>query len=417
MGAGSDQFPRVLVISPNVLNPGDGGGVLMGNLFAGWPRDRIADIYSQWWIAEKPEICAHYYRLPSRLSGRVAEWPRRLREYLTGRSESLDGMASFRMTKRLDQWIRQFAPQIVYSHLGPLWLTRLTNQVVRRFHLPLVVHINDDYISDWPVNGHEARRVFPLAQILHALNERQFLASLSLAKARLAVSELMRQEYVRRYGLEFEVFTNGVDPAVWPGGDLPDRNETSRCFTLLYAGSIAANTNLTSLLDVAGVVSALAARNVRIRFVVTRPTDSRVAAALEAAGPVSFVEPVPHEKMPSLLAEADLLLLPFNFDEGSVSFIRYSWPTKMPEFMISGRPILLYGPRHTAFGEYARRANWARVVDERDPSRLAAALEDLMGSPQDRRVLVDRARALVLQEQDLRKTRCRFQDMIRRVAS
>jgi hypothetical protein len=128
---------------------------------------------------------------------------------------------------------------------------------------------------------------------------------------------------------------------------------------------------------------------------------------------VAFVETVPHSRMPERLADSDLLLLPFNFDDGSVRFIRYSWPTKMPEFMISGRPILLYGPADTAFGEYARRESWACVVDRRDPRLLSEALVGLMGDYGRRRDLTVRARELVLKEQNLHKTRRHFQGLIR----
>src|SRR5262249_6462505 len=56
-----------------------------------------------------------------------------------------------------------------------------------------------------------------------------------------------------------------------------------------------------------------------------------------------------------VLTEADILLLPANFDEASVRYIRLSMPTKLPAYLASGTPILVHGPAPLAQVDYARR--------------------------------------------------------------
>jgi hypothetical protein len=44
------------------------------------------------------------------------------------------------------------------------------------------------------------------------------------------------------------------------------------------------------------------------------------------------------------LGQADALLIAYNFDELSRNYSGYSMANKLTEYMISGRPILAYGP-------------------------------------------------------------------------
>jgi len=68
------------------------------------------------------------------------------------------------------------------------------------------------------------------------------------------------------------------------------------------------------------------------------------------------------------LAAADALLLPVNFDADSVRMIRYSMPTKVPAYLLSGTPTLVYGPAGVAQVDYALGRRWGHVVPRRDPA-------------------------------------------------
>ena len=63
---------------------------------------------------------------------------------------------------------------------------------------------------------------------------------------------------------------------------------------------------------------------------------------------------VAYENLPKIFAETDLLILPYDFHTASIKFIKYSMPTKAPEYMASGTPILIFSPEDTALVEYAK---------------------------------------------------------------
>ncbi len=229
------------------------------------------------------------------------------------------------------------------------------------------------------------------------------------------MSDYMQAEYSRRYGYDFRVFTNGVDPAEWPDSPI-DVRSTDQPFRLLYIGSVSANTNLTSLQDFCDLASALGRAGERIQLTIAGSVDQAFAASLVQPPTRRLESSIPHQKMQERLRETDLLVLPFNFDRGSHRFIRYSWPTKLPEYMISGRPVLMYGPSDTAFGQYAVREKWAYFVGTRDLVALRTSVLHLMRDRDLREGLARVARNLAIRHHNINTIRGEFQSALCRLS-
>lgn len=407
-----EQYPRILIISPNPLNPVYGGGVLLANLFQGWPAEKIADIYSVATISPEYSVCQQYYKLYPRIQKQPREWFRRSIDYIRGKNESLDGYVSSRITPQLRSWLDEYRPQLVYSHLGSLSMTRLTNRIAQIYKIPLVVHIMDDYIVNWPVNGVSARNIFPVAPLLHFWNRKAFQSSLQMASLRYCISEQMSAEYAQRYGGGFHALRNGIDAARW--GDISAPKEAGPTFRMLYAGSIQPSTNLQSMRELADAVWALNQQRMSVQLDIACPHQGmQYRAELERTECVRFVAPVPHDAIPNLLVSYDLLVLPFNFDKTSIRFIQYSWPTKVAESMASAVPILLYSSAETAFVQDALAKNWAFVVSQPGVENLTSGLRKLISDRTLRQTLGTNARRIAFAEHDLRKIREEFHNTLR----
>ena len=53
-------------------------------------------------------------------------------------------------------------------------------------------------------------------------------------------------------------------------------------------------------------------------------------------------------------------------------------PTKVPEYMVSGTPIIIFAPKVTAIVEYANRYKWAKVITENKISAISGAITQLI---------------------------------------
>ena len=86
-------------------------------------------------------------------------------------------------------------------------------------------------------------------------------------------------------------------------------------------------------------------------------------------------------------------------------------PTKVPAYLASGTPILVYGPPEAAQVAYAEREGWGLVVNRRNPQALDAAIAALQTDNSLRQRLSARARSLAANH-DIRHVRRQFQDLL-----
>lgn len=427
-----NEFPRVLFVTPVAFNGISGGGITFTNLFRGWPKSALATIHND------PEptldnVCAHYYELGPAELDLAPPFDRLRRRY---RAVAGDGSGKERpagliarlkqlalsvlgdsfperaeLTPALERWIEEFQPQVLYTILGSNGMMVLIEKIRRRFDLPLVVHIMDDWVSSYHRQGLLApwQRRLMLRQVDHFFH---------VADRCLGISPAMCEAYFQRYGRQFEAFQNTIDVDRWGAYGTPETGAGTPA-DLLYVGSIFANAQLESLIDYCRAVARLNAEGLPATLTIVTPREhaARFGARL-ALDPAIRLEPPIDEDDAFFrrIAAADALLLPVNFSDDSVRFIRYSVPTKVPAYLTVGTPILAYGPAETAQVDYARRAGWAELVTRRDPDALAEGLRRVIGDTTLRARLSANARATAARNHDSASVRKAFRDVLRESA-
>lgn len=433
MNQPSRAFPRVLFITSCAFNAMNGGGVTFSNLFRGWPKDRLATVHNDP-VPTSDEVCERYYRLgPDELhrwgpfewlargnaGGGDAMGPaaapasaspsflRRFKARVFG--SGLPEVA--RLTPALERFLRAFEPELIYATLGGQGIVDLTELIRARFRLPIVVHLMDDwrqtiYGEGW-LSGWQRDRL-----------NRKIAALMRVAAARMGICAEMSERLSRDYGLPFASFQNGVDTVRLAA--LARRDEAANdAPRMVYAGSLLPFAQAEAVVDAAKAVADLARQGVALRFDIHAPTDS-VAPYRErlALGPaVRLLPPFARwEDYYRNIVAADLLLLPVNFDAATVRYIRYSMPTKVPEYLMSGTPVLVYGPEGVAQVDYARREGWALVVSTQGIAPLAAGIRDLLTDRDLRRRVTARGRALAVERHELAVVRQGFQDALKMAA-
>ena len=426
-------FPRLLFVTPHAFNHRTGGGIAFSNLFRGWPPDRLATVHND----REPvsdDVCRRYFALGRDeldlvepfasarrvLRGKTApdarvvggQNPTALTAGLKNLGRRLfgDGLPERgRLTAHLARWVGDFRPEVLYTILGTNGMIGLVQDIRRRFSLPLVVH----FMDDWPEAVH---RHGLLARRERAVMEDGLTRLLAEAADCLAISPAMAAAYARRYGRPFRHFQNTIDLAArrpFARADLTVRRPAE----LLYIGSIFPTAQLESLIDCVNAVAALNQAGYRLHLsIATQPHQAALyRQRLELHPAIQLEETIADDDVfYARLANADALLLPVNFDAESVRFIRYSMPAKLPAYMISGTPILVYGPGEVAQVQYAMQEGWGHVV--RDRLALAAGIRAVLDDQALRRRLYSAAHAVVERNHDATKVRPAFQSALADVA-
>lgn len=415
------ELPRVLVVTSNNFNLQGGGGITLTNLFRGWPADRLASLHED---STPPDlaVCPQSFQL----TRREVRWirPFSLLQSWTrpgdadaptgalavdARQQSLkrrlvgDGLPrDVTLSPELFAWIDRFQPQLAYGFLGSLAQIRLMRRIADRWRVPLAVHIMDDWPSVIYTSG-------LLAPMFRPLVLREFADVLRRASAWLAISDLMAAEYSQRYGYPFTAFHNAVDTAEWARDQRRSWGVNEHA-EVRYVGSVLPEAQRDALHDICDAVVRLRHEGIDVRLSIHAPASQGHALRQWGyPGDVLDVQGPPDPAaVPRLLASADVVVLPFNFDADSRRYIRLSMPTKVPAYMASGTPILAYGPEDVAAMRYAKESGWALTVSEQGVASVQTGLRCLLTDVALRQRIAGRAIELARQNHDIGRVRDAF---------
>lgn len=433
----SCAYPRLLFITSSAFNPISGGGITFTNLFTGWPKDKIATVHNDQ-ITTSTDVCAQYYQLgnaefrwqfpfsliqpndrsPTKILPatntpddrgnrpiRRMNFARSIMRLWTG--DEIPTRA--RLTQSLEQWIVAFNPQVLYAILGSLPFMELVEAIAKKFHLPMVIHMMDD----WPAVLYR-KGLYDLYR--RSRMERLLAQMTKQAVACLGICDAMSKAYAVRYGVPFTSFHNTVDVASWVA---KGRKEWKRGnpFVLLYAGALMPRSQLQSVREVARAVAALGSAGEHIEFhIYGLPPDIAAQRLTLEIAPNILVREVPATMdIVSLFARADLLVLPVNFDQASVNYIHYSMPTKVPAYMCCGIPTLAYGPNSAASIQYAKE--WAYCIERQDQRALKDAIIRLASDEELRKALALKSQAIARERHDVLQVRPAFHRLLQQAAS
>jgi len=317
-----------------------------------------------------------------------------------------------KISPALEAWINDFRPTVLYTILGGNGLMELVESIRRRFDLPVVVHIMDDWVQAHHRSGLlafiERRRMLTLVQ-----------QSMANATRCLAICDAMAEVYTQRYHRHFEAFQNTIDVARWSRMAKTDLS-IKQPARLLYTGSILSFAQLDSLAACCRVVERLNAEGQAVELTIHAPAflAESVRHRLEIGPHIRLAPPITDDELYfTALVEADVLLLPVNFDPHSRTFIRFSMPTKVPSYLVTGTPVLVYGSADVAQVEYAASQGWGFVVDQPDEDDLAAGMRRILTDITLRRQLSEAACRTAWKNHDVTVVRARFQAVLAEAAA
>jgi glycosyltransferase involved in cell wall biosynthesis len=431
------SFPRLLFLTPAAFNHVTGGGITFTHLFAGWPRDRIATVHNDP-VPISCDVCERYYRLGNNELVYPAALERLMRAANAGTDASAgtpareaSGRTSYRLLRAakwavfgdavpqrgvlsasLRQWVRSFRPELVYTILGSNAMMELALAIAEEAGARLAVHMMDD----WPATLYRggALSIWQRARMNSLLR-----VLFRKAASRMAICEDMRSAYERRYGLPFTAFQNAVDPtllgALRSQKSLRPGNEVR----VAYTGSILPFAQLESLIDCCRAIARLRAAGASLRLDIYSPlhASEQYRRRLEVDAAVQLHDTIRDDAAYfRVLVESDILLLPVNFDAFTIRYIRYSMPTKVPAYLFSGTPVLVYGPPQVAQVKYAQRGRWGYTVLERREESLDTALRRLSMDVAERVRLSNAAYETASLHHDLASVRHAFRRELERAA-
>ncbi len=407
----NSSFPRILILGHQFDNF-TGLGITLGNLFANWPKEKLA-IMAPLIDIEKCEasrpcgqyICQHSKPLIN--YGRkgikkiLREWTRK-RYYYLGLSEI---KYEFPYNDSEIAEAISFNPNIVFCCLGTYNSMRSCHQVMKFIpQAKLVLYIVDDW-----VNSKENNRLF--SNYWRNKNDKLFRKLIDSASGLLSICPYMTEVYKEKYNKTFIPFHNPVDCDFW--NSLSSiKKYGPKVNAILYVGKINVDTK-QSLLDLADAIHSLnERRNPHNRYVLDIYTpDYYNNQEIFGANDSCHIYPaVPHNEIPSLMKSYDALLLTLGFSKRTKEYVRLSMPTKVSEYLASGIPTVLYCPNDIALAQYLEPNNCTINCFERSQERLVESLILLEDNDCCERIIQNSMK--LAQEHESKKVRTEFENAI-----
>jgi len=411
-GRRQPKYPKVLILSLNRVNAADGSNnsLLLKNLFSGWPRDNIAQIYSGgsngdggYWgnyyeiKAGDRRFGKTFFRIKRKETEACPQEPRpggRPRGFSLarcardcGRAVLLDGgwyelVFALRISQQMRAFIKQFSPDLIFAQGYSLGFSWLPVAIQRFVGAPVCFHTSDD----WPGNLYKGQALSWLMRPLVRYHARRLIANCSLC---FGFSPAMCTAYQQRYARAFHVLMNGDDHERFRQAR-PVEKTDPQATRIVYAGSVG-HGRWESLLDLCAAVGDLRERGFKIEiYAYALHVTPEHALRLRRFGYLHLPEHPKHEELPAHLKAADILFLPESFDEEEANSIGFSISSKAQLYMMSERPVLVYSHPLTGISQYAAAEGWGLVLNCRDRVKLGEAVLRLMTDEGLRGQLVER---------------------------
>ncbi len=373
----SNYLPKILLIDMTGMEGSPATSALKRAYFAHWPLSGLLHVRSG----------GHGRILMTALDGNEIRLP--------------TGVQS---AKRV---IEVFKPEVIlYRPVADhAILHQYAMDLVENSDVPLIIWMMDDWPARLEIDAPDKAAV--MATDLGTLFSRSAL--------NFAISEGMSSVFGDRYGVPFDVAHNGVNPTDW-AAHAPKATDACQRLTLRYAGSLAPDTTLDSVMTVARLVSQLAERGEKICFEGYTQAfwHRQFAEQFNALPHVSMsLSNLDEQAYRSWLTEADIVLLAYNFDEATRRYLQYSFANKMPELLASGAAVLAYGPTQLETLAYLERHKLGTFVGQPESAALELALNGLIADAELRKSLGAAGRAHAFDKFNLGQLTSRLHEKVR----
>jgi glycosyltransferase involved in cell wall biosynthesis len=437
------RFPRVLIYG-ETFHKNSGGGITLNSLFGNWPVDNIFILtdnisraqetqFEHFYLLGRDEIKSPYSVLgigntPESRIVELSEYAKDLcsstKKAEKGLSQNGNGfkkikrivrmtceilgiynfMISLKPSLKLINWIKATNPDVIYFQ--PHYISDI-KFIIELHHvtgIPYCIHIMDDYYTFY------SRKLDFMRY-----NKLLFNKLVELSSVNIAICEEMSKEYSIRYGEKFHHFQHSVDMFFWDR-DYKIKPEP-KPFIIQYSGRLSVGTS-NSFLLLSEAIELLNRKGFMIEFrIQTMTNNSKMLSLLSKFKNNLIQKPILYDELPLRYSEADLLVLPIDFDKRSIEYIRLSMPTKAPEYMASGVPIMVFAPEETALFKYAKSQAWAFCTSEHTIDSLCSLLIEIINNPEKRKQVASTAREVVIRNHNKSDIQRDFMKLLNSVKS
>ena len=385
---------QTLVVADYPVGHASGFGETLYNLFEGFPSNKLWTAHPSHIVAAAGNTRAASIKLPAPAR------PQWLPNRVSLAYYPLLKVKQFRAAREVVRLLRDVVEKNAIKNLlvipvSPWILSAALALHKQCSHLNLVVYVMDDW------QGHHECYRLPYS----SWRQRLLAEVIERANVRFAVSREMAAHYEDTFGRSWLVAHNGVADTALPRATPATANSTQ----ILLAGDV----NVFRFDAVMAFAEAIERHNQRRGGAIDLTVMGEVAEehrrSLSALRAVRLLSRKSHAECLRAMNAANLLYLPLAFGKQSSRISLYSLPTKLPEYLASGKTVLFHAPKESAVYRVAERYDLTPRLATIDREALDEFVETWVGADRNGNESVLNANRALQEEFNLGRLAARFQ--------
>lgn len=275
-----------------------------------------------------------------------------------------------RLQAQIESRIRKEGAQQLFCVLNNPLMFSLAHRVAARTGLPLISLVWDppDYLL----------RQAGFDRWSRGWLVAEFEKSLKASRRVAVVSENMQVDYGRITSAPIQLLRHGL-----PLANVPDASDAGPPGEWLigFAGSMYSNCAWRAFLRALDHAEwRIAGKPVRLRLL-----TGRVELATRKPARIEFLGYRPSDEAQALLRECHATYMPQPFVPYLRDLCRYSFPTKLTNYLALGRPVFVHAPPEGALSTFYGQNPIGAHADSLESEAIVAALEGLLGNAENYR--------------------------------
>ncbi len=347
-----ERDPKLLIIARGWPPMLAGSNILLNNIFTSYQGNFEAAVGHAYKAYSDPAFtppCPSYY----------LDLPKN--KYITRYYEHIMRFFPFIVRNFFSKHIRRYKPDILFIPFPEINFVIPAYQVAIKHKLPYYIHMHDLWQENYAPGTWKRKAADEWEEKI-----------IRGAKRVLCMNQVQADHYRKKYNItNLSILPHTITPESIADGKksivppaMPDK-------TVLFVGTVSDMMNTDALRQFSKAVSLLPS-DIKVLFCSSATKETMAANNIDVSRmEMKFVSRAEVQKLQS---SAHILFAPLSHKQGAMDEVRTVFSTKLLEYMVSGRPILVFAPSDSFHAISAQKGGWGYVVDEDSPEKLADAI-------------------------------------------
>lgn len=420
------EFPRVIVISNNSFSNNSSNGRTLGNLFIGWPKDRLAQFCIS---TTEPnyELCDNYFLLTDRsaLDGFVHFKKARRCDIKTNRNTQgntiIGGKKQVKTpftallrhiiwsnkrwnSREFQSWVDLFNPDLLLvMNSDATFILDIATEMSKRRRIPLIMFNTEGYYF-FKKNYYAHSYCFDntLFRIYQSIYRSHFRRMMKQVVLSVHLNSLLEHDYLHEFGGKSMVKYTSSNMSF----DISDLNMEQPSFN--YLGNFGYD-RMSALIDVAEVLQSINPEY-KLNIYGSIPNDE-ARVKMEACSGIIYRGTVPYSEVIKVIYHSTILFHAESQSKEFAEFLKYGFSTKIADSISSGHPFLMYSSPDIAGAKYVIETGAAWYAS--DKKELKDCIISILTDMAKREQVAEIARQTAIENHDLQHNAVSFQNALK----